>query len=291
MKAKLSPYLFIMPHLFFFIVFIIVPFVTTLYISLCQWDLINEPVFIGMENYRKILFDTDSYYRTEFLNGFGNTIKFVIFSIPPLIIIPLLFAVGLNDNYRGKKIHQAVLYFPTLLSVATVVITWKWLFDRRYGLFNNILHLDIPWTNKQPYVWLAIIILSVWWGAGVNMVIYISGLTSIPKMFYEAANIDGANGIRKFFHITLPLMKEPLLFTTVMTTIASFNIYGQPLMLTGGGPAKSVRVLMMVIRDTVFGSSIPNAGVGSAMAVMLGLCIIIVSALQFIISKKGSEAK
>jgi multiple sugar transport system permease protein len=283
-KLNISPYLFILPHLIFFAVFFAVPFFTGIITSFCRWDLYTKPEFIGFENYKTILFDQERIYYAEFWNGIKNTFKYVMYSVPPLIIVPLLLAAGLNLKYRGNKVHQAIFYFPSLLSVATVVLTWKWLLDRQYGLINNALGLDVPWTVNQPYVWISIVALSVWWGIGSNMIIYQSGLSSISRELYESADIDGANSVQKFTKITLPSLKQTLLFTLVMTTIASFNIYGQPLMLTGGGPSKSVKVLMMVIQETVFGSSMPQAGIGSAMAVMLGICIITVSIFQFRLS-------
>lgn len=278
---RVSPYLFITPHLLIFLLFLIVPFLSTIAVSFCKWDLYSKPTFIGLKNYVDILIDKENYYYEEFWNSLFNTIKYVLFSVPVLIILPMLLALGLRQDYKGKKVHQAIFYLPTLFSVATVVLTWKWMLDRQYGLINNILKVDIPWTVEQPYVWISILLLSFWWGAGVNMVIYLSGLSSIPSSHFEAADLVGANEMQKLWYIILPGMQQPLLFTMIMTTIASFNIYGQPLMLTGGGPSESVETLIMVISGTAFGATMPNAGIASAMAVLLGIIIMTISFVQF----------
>ncbi len=144
-----------------------------------------------------------------------------------------------------------------------------------------MLETDTPWTGTQPYAWLALVAVTVWWTIGGNMIIYQAALNGISKDFYEAADIDGATAFQKFFKITLPAIRGQILYTVVMTTIAQFNVYGQPLMLTAGGPNNSTRVLLMYIQQNAFGSGQSIAGIASAMAVILGVCIMAVSAVQF----------
>ena len=138
----------------------------------------------------------------------------------------------------------------------------------------------------MKYAWIAILIVTIWWTLGGNLIIYVAALNGVSKEQLEAAELDGANSITKFFRISLPSIRNQLVFTTVMTTIAQFNIYGQPLMLTGGGPNNSTRVLMMYIQENAFGSSTSVAGISSAMAILLGFVIMAVSIVQFMVIKK-----
>ncbi len=277
-----TPWVFITPHLLIFCIFFLVPILFGIYISFTNWDLIGKPEFVGLANYKEILFQEDSSFYTQFHNGFKNTFIFVILSVPFCIIIPLLLATALNAKPRFHKIYQSVFYLPTLFSISAVVIIWTLMFNVNQGPINHLFGKSILWTGSQPYAWAAIVIVTVWWGIGGNMIIYQAALNGIPKDYYEAASIDGANGFQKFFKITLPSIRGQILYTVVITTIAQFNIYGQPLMLTGGGPANSTRVLLMDIQQNAFGSGQSIAGIASAMAILLGVCIMVVSFIQFL---------
>lgn len=283
---ELKPFLFIGPHLIFFCVFLIVPFFFGIYISFTRWDMMGDPEFIWFENYENI-FDFGSLFNQEFFSGLLHTCLYTVVMVPLLIIVPLVLAVVLNSlaGRRARSVFQAILYAPSLLSVATVVLIWRWMLDRELGAINNIFVSDINWAGSQPYAWLSIFMLTLWSGIGGNMVIFMAGLSNIPQTYYEAAEIDGANAWIKFIKITLPSMRFQLLYTTVMGTIGGFNVFGQPYMF--GGPEESTTVLMMYIQQHAFGSSTPMAGMASAMSVLLGLIIAAFSAVQF----KMMEAK
>jgi multiple sugar transport system permease protein len=282
---RVKPYLFIEPHYALFLVFFVVPAVAAIYISFTRWDFIGRPVFVGLANYRQILTDKGGYYFDQFWSAFLNTFRYVVISVPLLIGVPLLLAVAIHPLKRLGSFFQSVFYFPYLLSVATVVLTWRWLLDRSFGLVNHVLGADIGWTVDQPFFWIAIVVMSVWWGLGGNMVIYLAGMADISQDLYEAAELDGANQVNKFIHITLPGLKNQLLYTTVMTSIASFNIFGQPVMLANAKNLSSDKnVLIALVQGTAFGTS-QIAGMASAIAVVLGVVIVIVSIFQFRFSK------
>ncbi|MEM5595664.1 sugar ABC transporter permease [Niallia circulans] len=179
------------------------------------------------------------------------------------------------------KVFQSLFYLPSLFAISAVIIIWGLMFNVTYGPINNIFNLETVWTGTQPYAWIALVAVTVWWTIGGNMIIYQAALNGIPKDYYEAADIDGASSFQKFMKITLPSIRGQILYTVVITTIAQFNVYGQPLMLTGGGPTDSTRVLLMDIQQNAFGSGQSIAGISSAMAVILGLCIMVVASLQF----------
>jgi multiple sugar transport system permease protein len=280
-KKNVTPFLFLAPHLLIYFIFMAIPAVFGVLISFTSWDIMGTPRFVGLDNYREILINSSSTFYAQFHNGFKNTLFFVLISVPFMILIPLLLAVALNAKPKGHKFFQALFYLPTLLSISSVILTWTFLFNKNLGVVNNLLKLNVNWAGVLPYSWIAILIITIWWGIGGNMVIYLSGLASVSRDQYEAASIDGANTLTKFWYITLPGIKNQLAYTLVLTTIAQFNIYGQPLMFSNGGPAGKTTVLLMYIRQIAFGTGQPIAGIASAMAVMLGLCIIAVSLLQF----------
>ena len=283
-KKKIGPYLFIMPHYLIFIIFFLIPAIMSVYVSFCNWDFVTAPRFTGLENYITILKDNNSYYFKLFWNSFKNTVGYVLISVPLLVFVPLFLSVALSKIKKGNSFFQSIFYFPYLLSVATVVLTWRWLLDKTFGVVNRLFHLDIAWNLDQPYFWIAVIVMSLWWGLGGNMVIYIAGMSSIPKDLYEAADIDGAGNLKKFFYITLPGLKNQMMYAIIITTIASFNIYGQPLMFANMSKLTNDKnVLLVAIQQTAFGTQ-QAAGMATAMAMVLGIILVIVSSLQFKLS-------
>lgn len=285
-KINFWPTLFIGPHLLLFSLFFLIPAIIGIYVSFTDWDLFSSPIFVGLDNFKTILFDTDSLYHMQFFNGFKNTLFFAVISVPLSIVIPLGLAVALQTKPKFFSFFQSILYLPTLFAISAVMIVWGFLLSKSFGPVKEIFGIDINFVGNQPWAWIAILIVTIWWTAGGNLIIYVAALNGVPKEQLEAAELDGANSFTKFIKISLPSIRNQLLFTTVMTTIAQFNIYGQPLMLTGGGPNNSTRVLMMYIQENAFGSSSSVAGMSSAMAILLGLAIMAVSVVQFITMKR-----
>ncbi|HEY2420636.1 MAG TPA: sugar ABC transporter permease [Neobacillus sp.] len=278
---NLWPALFVGPHLLLFIMFFLIPSVFGIYIAFTKWDLFSSPEFVGLDNFKTILFNQDSSFYTQFHNGLKNTFIFVLISVPFCIIVPLLVSTALSTKPKLNRLFQSLFYLPSLFAISAVMIIWQFLLSVSYGPLNDYLHISTNMLDNQPHAWISLVIVTVWWTIGGNMVIYLAALNGVPKDLIEAAELDGAGVISKFFRVTLPSIKYQILFTTVMTTIAQFNVFGQPLMLTGGGPSDSTRVLLMYIQQNAFGSGLSIAGMSSAMAVILGLCIMVVSAIQF----------
>jgi multiple sugar transport system permease protein len=263
------------------------PTISSIIISTLNWDYESTPVFVGLGNFIK-LFNLDLITTREFYNAVKGTLIFVAGSVPLLVVIPFLIALLLNTKIPLRKFFRGVLYFPTVLSVATVSIIWIFLLDTNMGLINELLNQYIPWITKQPWAWLSIIIMSVWWGIGGNMVLFLAGLQDVPANLLEAASIDGANSFQKFIYVTIPSLKRTLGYVIVMTIISSFNIFGQPMMLTGGGPNYSTTTAIMYIYNTAFGSY--RMGMASAMSILLGLIMMVFSFISFrLISGKGEE--
>lgn len=278
MKKKIEQskgMLFTLPHFSLFLIFIFIPTIFTIVISFFQWDLYSPMQFVGLDNYRLLFVDSTSVYYQNFWNGLTNTLTWTIVAVPIGIIVPLVFAGMLNEGPPLRKLWQSILYFPSILSVSTVVITWSWLFRKDVGLINNFFNINISWTGEQPWAFIALQVLTIWWIVGGNMIIYLAGMNNISEELYESASIDGANRLTQFFKITVPQLKSQLQVTLMLTLIAAFNIFAQPWLFNNGGEGDSNKSLIMYIRELVFGSSTAQAGVASAMAVILGAILIL----------------
>lgn len=282
-KSKITPYLFILPHFIFFLVFVCYPFVFSFVSSFFSFDNISNFEFVGIDNYSKI-FTPGTVFNKDFVDGLLHTLLFTVVMIPLLIIVPLLVAFLLFNikNTRIRGIFQIILYASSILSVSTVVWIWIMMFDTSKGLINNLFNLQTAWRSDQPTAWIAIFILTLWSGIGGNMILFLSAISGISKSQFEAANLDGANTWHKFWRIIVPSLKFPITYAAVTGIIGGFNVYGQPLLF--GGPSGTYETVMMNIQEYAFGST-PIKGIASAMAIVLGLIIIAVSIFQF----KGEE--
>lgn len=289
-RLNLSQWFFIGPHFIFFIVFILFPMIYGFYASFTRWNLISSPSWVGLENYQTILADPSSSFYRQFRNGLVNTLIFVAGTVPLQVIIPLILAIMLqHKGVKGKGLFQAIFYIPGLISVSAAALVWLLIFNPRLGPVNNLLGSSTSWVVNQPHAWIIIFLMSLWGAIGGNLVIYRSAMSGISRDLYEAADIDGASALVKFFKITLPTIKFPLLYTIVMSTTGAFNVYAQPLMVTSGGPEQSTFVLMMYIRNLAFGQGQSVAGMASAMAILLGLVIVLVAAVQFRIMYRNAK--
>lgn len=243
-RSTWTPYLFILPHLIFFAIFVGYPFFYGLYVSFLEYDFARPTArrFVGLNNYIS-LFTPGTVQYGVFWNSLINTIEFVVISVPFLIIIPLLLAVLLNTKTPGRNIFRAIFYAPNILSAAVVGLLWFWIFQSQGGLLNYYLAdfgIRAPrWLSTMPWAWVSILIATVWWTAGFNMIILLAALQDIPEYLYEAAALDGATGAQAFWRITLPMLRPVLVLIITLTIIASFNLLAQPLFMTGGGPATS----------------------------------------------------
>lgn len=292
-KSKATSSLFVLPYLILFTVFLIAPIGYGVWISLHDWDLLN-PVkeFVGLKNYLNI-FDSESYLHNLFFEGLKNTFLFVLFSVPLLVAVGLGLALLLNALPKKLTgLFRTAYFIPYSVSVSIVAIIWLWIFDTNSGLINQYLQKlgfsAIPWLTDIPWAWVSIIIATLWWTIGFNMVIFTNALNEVSEELYEAGSLDGANRWQTFFHITLPTIKPTMLFVTLTSTIASFNIYGQPYLMTRGGPGTSTQVLLMNIVEEGFNQR--QLGNAAAMSILMALIMIIISLVQFRLTREKKEA-
>jgi multiple sugar transport system permease protein len=288
-KISITPYLFILPHLIFFAVFIGYPFFSGLYISFFQYDYLRPEatLFVGLQNYID-LFKIGSVKFIEFWNSIKVTLTFGIYSVPFLVLIPLGLAILLNTKIVGNKFFRAIYFAPWVLSCAVISLIWWWIFQSQGGLLNYYLKLlgfDTPrWLSTMPYAMITIVVATIWWTMGYNMVIFLAALQDIPNDLYEAAEIDGANSWQRFTHITIPMLQPVLIFIIIITIIASFNLLGQPLMMTRGAPAQPTGggatepVMLRIFNE---GFVRPFQGSAAAMSVIVAIIMMVFSYTNF----------
>lgn len=280
-QNNLYGYLFIAPAIITIAIFSIYPIASGLWTSFFEWDGVRDKTFIGLDNFMRVIED-----RT-FHTSFVNTIYFTLGSVPPMIFLSLVFAVLLNVKVRGTALFRGIYFLPTITSMVAVAMIWKWIYNANAGIINMILHqLGMPtpdWLNSSKFALLSIIIMSIWKSMGTNIVILLAGLQSIPSSIYEAAEIDGANKLTKFWRITIPLLSPTTFFVTVVSIIGSFQVFEQVMVMTNGGPGNASLVMVFYIYRQAFENF--NLGYASALAFVLFIAILIVTLLQWVTQK------
>jgi multiple sugar transport system permease protein len=277
------PYLFIAPHLLFFAAFLGWPFLYGIYISLFRFDFLqpNNRPFVGLKNYIN-LFDPESVQFDKFWNSLSNTGEFILWSVLPLVGLSLLLAVLVNRNYPGRGVFRTIFFAPYTLSVTVASVLWWWIFQQT-GIVNQALLglglKSVNWLGDLPGAWVAITICTIWWTIGFNTVIFLTALQEIPASLYEAASLDGANSRQQFFLITIPMLRSVLVFVLTITLIASANLFGQPYLMTKGGPADGTQTV--IYRIFFEGLLRGQMGTAAAMSIFVALLLLVLTYLNF----------
>jgi multiple sugar transport system permease protein len=280
-----TPYLFILPHLIFFAAFLAYPFFYGIYISLFNFDFLRPEFrpFVGLENYANLLVNRESIQFTDFWGAVGNTARFLLYSVPPLVIFALLLAVLLNGKYRGRNVFRGLYFAPYALSVTVAAVLWRWLFEQG-GLIDTLQQRlgmeSVSWLGAQPWALIAITICTIWWTIGYNTVIFLAALQDIPDSLYEAGAIDGANAFQQFFYITIPMLRPVLIFVVTITLIASANLFGQPHIMTGT-QSRSVGTESIIQRIYAEGILQNRMGSAAAMSIFLAAALLVLTVLNF----------
>jgi alpha-1,4-digalacturonate transport system permease protein len=285
-KQKSVPYLFLAPNLLIFITYIIIPALLGVYYSFTKFDGLHDPKFIGFANYVK-LFTEDE----KFLIALLNTIKYVAVSVPLTYILSLTLAMIIIQELRAKSFFRATYYWPVMISFIVVGVMWQWILGDTFGVFNTILDKvgigRISTLTNKSFAWWASVFIIVWSQAGYYMIMFIGGLLSIPTELYEAADIDGANKVQKFFSITLPVIKPTSVLVTILATMTIFKTYPLIVSFTGGGPYDATRFIVQHIYEAAFESY--EIGYASAMSVVMLFIVTLFSGINFMINKGGND--
>ena len=276
-NEALTAYGFLLPNLLGLTVFIFVPMVYAFYVSLHDWNALSPKVFIGFDNYKKMASDKDWW------NSVYKTFIFTIIYVPLLFAGSLFLAVIMNSiKQKFVGIARTMFLLPFAITSVISAVIWMFLYDPRNGFINQFLdlfglpHQQFLGSTSQALV--SVIIVILWINLGYNMMIFLAAIKEIPGDYYEAAQIDGATGWKAFWHITLPLLRPTSVFILVVTTIGSFQVFDQIMVMTKGGPANSTMVSVLYIYKQAF--EFLNMGYASALAVVLFLIIFVLSLAQ-----------
>lgn len=270
------------PWIIGFSVFLLYPVAASLFYSFCDYSILKQPVWIGLENYEKLLRDD------VFWLSLRNTLFYALFSVPLGLVVALAFALLLNVEVRGRAFFRTIFYLPSIVPLVAASMLWLWIFNGQYGILNWLLGPVFSLWGGTPPAWLgdpawskpALILMSVW-GVGNSMVIYLAGLQDVPKELYESAAIDGAGPWRRFRHITLPMISPVIYFNVIMGIIGSLQVFTQVFVIAGGiggnanplegSPARSTLLYTIYLFATAFFDL--RMGYASAMAWVLFLLI------------------
>ena len=259
------------------LVFIFVPLVFSLYLSVHQWNVISAAKpFVGLDNFRELFGDR------LFWKAFVNTALYTL-HVPIGMALALLIAVLLNQDIRGVNLWRALFFLPSISSLVAVAMVWQWIYHPEFGLANYTLRLlglsKMGWLTNPSTSLISVMIVNVWIGIGYQMVIFLAGLKSIPSAFYESARIDGANAWQRFRHVTLPLLRPTTFFVLVTSVIGSFQVFTLIFVMTEGGPLHSTDVVVFHIYQNAY--DFLKMGYASAMAWLLFLVILTITWVQF----------
>jgi multiple sugar transport system permease protein len=280
-RESLAFYGFISPWLIGFICFTGGPIVASLYFSVTNYTILSSPEYIGLDNFRALFSDP------LFATSLYNTLYYAVFFVPLGIIFAFLMALLLNQKVAGLAVYRTVYYLPSIVPAVANSILWIWLLNPQWGLINTALAsigIQGPgWLTSEVWSKPAIILMSLW-GIGSWIIIYLAGLQGVPEQFYEAAEVDGATTLKKFFHITLPLMTPTIFFTMITGIIGAFQVFTQAYIMTNGGPVNSTLFYALYLFRNAF--NYLKMGYAAAMAWVLFLIILVLTVIQFRLAQR-----
>ncbi|MBE3064460.1 MAG: sugar ABC transporter permease [Spirochaetes bacterium] len=279
----------LLPVFLLLAVFVVLPIVFSLVISFFNYNpLSRHPPFTGLENYRNLFRDP------VFLRSLANTFSFVGISVAINLVLATLIALSIDlvSRQGSRNLFRTVFFLPTAANIAAVAIVWSYMLDPRFGIVAAVLstfgvNVQFNWLGDQNLVMASIITLNLWQDIGYNIIIVLAGLESIPRMFYESALLDGADRVRVFFRITLPLLARTMLFVSVMTIISYFQVFTPVMVLTRGGPNHASELIGVSIYLNAFQFS--KLGYASTMAVTMMVLMMVLSLLQMRIFRANWE--
>ena len=285
LREKCIPYLFVIPAMLFLVVFTLYPLIYMIYLSFTDWTLVSKTKnFVGFDNFEYI------WQRADFLNALGNTFFYTFWTVLTLMIASILFAVWLHKDTRLNSFTRTAMFTPHVIALLSVSMVWSWLMNEDTGLLNMLLQsVGLPtsrWLNSSDTAMGSIVLVSWWQSVGYYTLIIFAALQGIPSEIYEAADLDSADPINRFFRITLPLISPQVFLCLITMTIGSFKVFETIKVMTAGGPGKSTQVLVYYIYITAFSMQF-KIGIASAAGTVLLIIVGLLTILYFaFLSKK-----
>lgn len=269
-------WLFVAPTMLGLIILNFYPIVNTVWQSLCKTgDFGRGNQFIGLANYTRVLQNTETW------QALWNTIKYALIEVPFSVVIALVLAVFLNRKMKGRSIYRTIFFLPMVCAPAAVAMVWRWLYNQQFGLLNNVFHSNVAWVSDPKIAWISVGVIGVWSIVGYNMVLFISGLQEIPGDYYEAAEIDGATGIRQFFKITVPLLSPTTFFIVQTRIIGALTVFDLMFMVMDKTNIALKKVESMVYLFYQYAFTNGDKGTGATLVMILLVFILLVTvALQ-----------
>lgn len=272
---------FILPTMIGLIVLNIIPIVQTIYQSFFKTgDFGKGNIFVGADNYLKLFGDGQVW------QALVNTFKYAIVEVPFSIAIALVLAVLLNRKMKGRSVYRTIFFLPMVAAPAAIAMVWRWLYNSDFGLINNLTGADTNWISNPKIAVFAIAVVGVWSIIGYNMVLFLSGLQEVPHDYYEAAEIDGATGIKQFFHITIPLISPTIFFVLVTRVIGALQVFDLIFMVMDKSNPALEKTQSLVYLFYRYSFTEKNLGYGSTIVVLLLVVIMVITVFQMIAQKK-----
>ena len=278
-----TPFLFLIPAGIILTVFFFIPFFQTFFLSFFDYSTnLYHPNFCEFENYIKLLKDP------VFYKVIANTLLYLLFAVPFLVIFPLIIAILINQKLRGITLYKIIIYFPVIISIVVAAIAFKWLYATQ-GILNYILSLlnihAINWLSDTNYALISVAIVTIWKGIGYYMMIYLAGLMSVPQDLYEACEIDGAGFLQKHLTVTVPQIMPTIALVSTVSTISALKVFAEIYVMTKGGPLNSSKTIVYYIYERAFENL--DLGYASAMAVLLLVIVMIFSLINILCFEKN----
>lgn len=257
-------------------IFFYLGLLASFFLGFTEWDVLTQPIWIGIENY--IYLFKDDVFRM----ALWNTFRYAFMQVPISLLVALALALALNQNIRFRNIYRLIFFLPALTMPVAISFVWKWIYAPRYGILNQILNsiglTGVRWLDDPHVAIYAIVTMGVWMSSGYAMIIFIAGLQNIPKIYYEVAIIDGANGWQKFLHITIPMLSPTIMFILISSVISSFQMFDFIYVMTAGGPSNSTRTVVYSLWEEGF--RFFRMGRATAMGWILFLIILVLTIIQ-----------
>ncbi|MFI6395898.1 carbohydrate ABC transporter permease [Nonomuraea sp. NPDC050547] len=273
---SLHPYVFVAPSLFGVVAFLLLPVLIVFGLSLFDWELLSEPVFVGLDNYVAMAADGTVW------SSLGVTVLYVLLCIPLQTVLALALAMLVNQKLRGIKFFRALFVIPWIATPMVLGLVWSWIFDPRDGAINRFLEVfgvtGPAWLSETSLALPAVALVSVWQNTGYNMLFFLAGLQGIPQELHDASSVDGATPRQRFFRVTLPLLNPTMFFVMVTNMIGAFQAFDTIYSMTAGGPSESTTVFNYKIFHTAFREF--DFGYAATLSMLLFLIILLVTTAQ-----------